>query len=174
MGTVLPCDEVGRHLGLRLPTFPALAGDGWTRVCGAVDGRAVFDHPVPSAAAPSPPSADPDADQQAVTLVWLPPGTSADDDFQAARARGLVWMTVEYGGRAAEPVTDVDRTPHDDYTVLSWPDGGPLGVQWMDPADTRLAWPSETADHRFWVSVNYPGSPVEAVDLLRTGVDLPT
>jgi hypothetical protein len=86
-----------------------------------------------------------------------------------------VWTTFQYGGLAAAPVTaaDVDRTPQDDYTVLTWPDGGPLGVQWMDRADTRLAWPSETADHRFWVSVNVPGSPVQAVDLLRSGVDLP-
>ncbi|MEW1960170.1 hypothetical protein [Kineococcus sp. NPDC059986] len=175
VGTLLPCDEVAAHLGIPLPAFRDLSERGFTRFCGAREGRGVLAHPVPSVAHPSPPSEDPAADQHAVTLVWLPPGVDVDADFDTARARGLVWTTFQYGGLAAAPVTaaDVDRTPQDDYTVLTWPDGGPLGVQWMDRADTRLAWPSETADHRFWVSVNVPGSPVQAVDLLRSGVDLP-
>lgn len=175
-GTLLPCDEVAAHLGIAVPTFDGLAGDGWTRVCGSDDGRALFDHPVPSVAHPPPPSADPATDQHGVTLLWLPPGVDVDADFDEARARGLVWMTLLYGGQAAAPVTaaDVDPAPRADYALLTWPDGGPLGVQWRDPRHTRLGWPSETDDHRFWVSVNYPGTPTEAVDLLRTGVDLPT
>jgi hypothetical protein len=72
VGATLACDEVAEHLDVPVPSFPTLQERGFTSVCGSSEGAAVFEHPVPSAADPPAPSADPAADVHGVTVAYLP------------------------------------------------------------------------------------------------------
>ncbi len=177
VGTTLACDEVAEHLDVPVPSFPTLQERGFTPVCGSSEGAAVFEHPVPSAADPPAPSADPAADVHGVTVAYLPPGVDADGTpFAEARSEGLVWMTILYGGDTAQPPTAAatSEPSRSDFTRLRWRSGTVLGVQYVDSGDTHLAWRSTAADHVFDVSVNTSGDPVAGVALLADGVDLPT
>ena len=177
VGVTLACDEVAEHLGVPVPRFPTLQERGFTPVCGSSEGAALFEHPVPSAADPPAPSADPGADVHGVVVAYLPPGVDVDGTpFDEARSEGLVWMTILYGGSTAQPPTAAatSEPSRSDFTTLQWRDGNVLGVQFTDRGDTRLAWRATAADHVFDVSVNTSGDPVAGVALLEDGVDLPT
>ncbi|MBB2903302.1 hypothetical protein FHR75_004144 [Kineococcus radiotolerans] len=184
VGTPLACDEVAEHLDIAIPTFPTLQGRGSTLACGSSEGTGIFEHPVPSAAdppaPPGDPAADPAADLHGVTIAYLPPGVDADGTpFDEARSRGLVWMTILYGGHIAEPpshpaASATSEPPRSDFTTLRWRNGNVLGVQYMDPGDTRMAWRATAAGHVFAVSVDTSSDPVAGVALLTDGVDLPT
>lgn len=177
VGTILDCGEVADHLDITVPTFPTLQERGFTTVCGSSQGADLFDHPVPSAANPPPPAADPAADMSSATIAYLPADVDINStDFHQARSAGLVWMQVIYGGDIARPPSApaTSEAPRTDVTMLTFTDGTPLGVQYMDPADTRIGWASTVADHRFNVSVHTCTDPVAAVALLTEGVDLPT
>ncbi|MGI4894842.1 MAG: hypothetical protein ACRYF3_07000 [Janthinobacterium lividum] len=160
-----------------MPTFPTLQERGFTTVCGSSQGAALFEHQVPSAANPPPAAADPAADRGSVTIVYLPPGVDIDNtDFDNARSAGLVWMQVIYGGDIAQPPSApaTSEAPRTDVTMLTFTNGTPLGVQYMDPANTRIGWASTVADHRFNVSVHTCSDPVTGVALLTEGIELPT
>jgi hypothetical protein len=177
VGGTLACDEVAQHLGISIPTFPTLQERGFTLACGSSGGTGVFEHPVPSAANPPAPPADPAADVHGVNIAYLPPGVDADGTpFDEARSRGLVWMTLLYGGDIAQPRTApmTSEPSSSDFTTLQWRNGNLLGVQYMGPGDTRMAWRATATDHVFAVSVNTSGDPVAGVALLKDGVDLPT
>jgi hypothetical protein len=177
VGGTLECDEVAEHLGIPIPTFPMLQERGFTLTCGSSEGTGVFEHPVPSAANPPAPPADPAADVHGVNIVYLPPGVDADGtSFDEARSQGLVWMTILYGGDIAQPPTApvTSEPPRPDVTMLQWPNGNVLGVQYMDPGDTRMAWRATAADRVFGVSLNASDDPVAGVALLKDGIDLPT
>ncbi|WP_338073553.1 hypothetical protein [Kineococcus siccus] len=177
VGSALACDEVAEHLDIPIPSFPTLTARGFTIACGSPEGAGVFAHPVPSATNPPAPSADPAADVRGVIIAYLPPGVDLDGTpFHEARRQGLVWMTILYGGDIAQPATPATSAPSSssDFTTLQWRNGNVLGVQYMDPGDTRVAWRSTAADHVFSVSVDTSGDPVAGVTLLADGVDLPT
>lgn len=180
VGDTLACDEVAEHLGIPIPTFPMLQERGFTLTCGSSEGTDVFEHPVPSAADPPAPPGDPAADVHGVTIAYLPPGVDVDGTpFDEARSRGLVWMTILYGGHIAEPpshpaASATSEPPRSDFTTLRWRNGNVLGVQYMDPGDTRMAWRATAAGHVFAVSVDTSSDPVAGVALLKAGVDLPT
>ncbi|WP_337063126.1 hypothetical protein [Kineococcus sp. G2] len=178
----LPCAQVAEHLGIALPTFPFLQQRGFTTACGSWEGADLFEHPVPSASSPPPPSAD----LHSVGIAYLPSDVDLErTPFHEARRRGLVWMTIEYGGCIAQPSavaedgsgTDrsvAEKLSRADRTRLRWRNGSALGVQYREPGYTRLAWRSTAVNHIFRVSVNVPGDPVAGVALLREGVDIPT
>ncbi|NAZ76059.1 hypothetical protein GTQ99_11645 [Kineococcus sp. T13] len=177
VGSALDCDEVAEHLDIHIPSFPTLQERGFTLTCGSSEGAGVFGHPVPSAANPPAPPADPAADVHGVNIAYLPPGVDADGTpFDEARSQGLVWMTILYGGDIAQPPTAAATSEPSslDFTTLQWRNGNVLGVQYMDPGDTRMAWRATAADHVFGVSVNTSGDPVAGVALLKDGVNLPT
>ncbi|WP_308469992.1 hypothetical protein [Kineococcus rubinsiae] len=177
IGTSLACEDVTDHLGIEMPTFPTLEERGFTASCGSAEGSTLFEHPVPSAATPPPPAADPAADVHGIKIAYVPPGVTLDrTPFDEARAEGLVWMTILYGGSIAQPSSapTTAEPPRADVTRLTWRNGDPLGVQYSTRGETRLAWRGTVADHVFDVSVDAPGDPVAGVALLRDGVDLPS
>ena len=160
VGTTLDCDDVADHLDITVPTFPTLQERGFTTVCGSSQGADLFEHPVPSAADPPPSAAAPAADTGSAMIVYLPADVDVDStDFHEARSAGLVWMQVIYGGDIARAPSAPASSgaPRTDVTMITFANGTPLGVQYTDPADTRIGWVSTAADHRFNIrtSVSY-------------------
>jgi len=175
--TTLDCDDVADHLGIPIPSFPTLQDRGFTTVCGSLQGADLFQHPVPSAASPPPPAADPVDDTGSVIIAWLPRDVDIDSTaFHEARSAGLVWMQIVYSGDivrapSAPATREASRA---DVTMLTFTNGTSLGVQYRGPADTRIGWANTVADHRFNISVHTSGDPVTSVALLTGSVDLPT
>ena len=175
-------------------TSTSLQQWGFITACGSWEGADLFKHPVPSAATPAP--TDPATDLHSMHIAYLPEGVDIErTPFHEARCRGLVWMTIQYGGSIARPPTPAGtgpgtdgsgRTgraptrppPRDRHTRASRCSDATTATRWalqhLDPADTRPAWRSTTADHVLHTSVNVPGNPITAVALLRGEVDIPT
>ena len=171
-----PRGEVESWLGFPLPTLTSLEEQGHELVC--VTHRLPWDGP--GGALPIRGSLLPNGEpvQVDVSLLWVPPGTDlAEVSFDDAQVESWVTGLVHWS-----PVPRPRPDHRKRTTSFTQAAGGctgvtvrgtRVGVQHRDAGHTRIGWSRREGGEEFGLSLHVPAEPVEALELVLAGRDVP-